>query len=550
MYIKPDVKEIQTAVDYVKDTLKAKGIDSRDVTATELSTEEILGAMIRHIAAGEDKINVNVHYFLGNADVRISAKGDAFDVAELEKGLSFDFEDDDDDIESQAALKNLIKRVLGTGITLKHTSDVNIATIKVIKSKYAQLMLTIASLLAGLLVGLLMKSFCPAVINQFVISKIFTPISTAFLNALKMIVAPLVLFSIASSIAGFGDMKTLGRISGKVLGMYFITSIIAICVGALIWNIFPIGDPQLKSLVSDAAQATIAKGEGVSVSVVDTIVDIVPSDIINPFLKANMLQIIFIAAMVGIAVGTISDQLKCKEILNDGYLVSAKITAMIISVMPVAIFCSMAKMVLSMKLESLGAVLVWIPTIYLGDIVMILIYALIILVVGRLNPLMFFKKYYPVMIAAFTFASSNPVLPTSMEVCDKKLGISKRVYSFSLPLGATINMDGSCITQMISALFMAKIFGIPITPTIIFQLGLAIFVLSVGAPGVPGGALVCISLLVPQIGIPAEAISIIMGLYSIVGMMQTCANVTGDGVVTLVTAKTENMLDMEVFNKK
>lgn len=175
-------------------------------------------------------------------------------------------------------------------------------------------------------------------------------------------------------------------------------------------------------------------------------------------------------------------------------------------------------------------------------------YALILLTVGGLDPIKFFKKFNPAMITAFTFASSNPVIPTSMEICDKKLGISKSLYSFSIPLGATVNMDGGCITQIITVMFMAKVFGVPVTLATVLPLYFSILILSVGSPGVPGGTLVCISMLLPQLGIPAEAISIIMGLYSIVGMMLACIKVTGDGVVTAIIAKKENLIDLDVYN--
>ena len=128
------------------------------------------------------------------------------------------------------------------------------------------------------------------------------------------------------------------------------------------------------------------------------------------------------------------------------------------------------------------------------------------------------------------------------------MGVSSRVYSFSLPLGATINMDGSCITLMISALFMARIFGIPATGGVLLSLFIAIMVLSVGSPGVPGGNLVCLALLIPQIGVPAEAISLVMGLYPLVSMMQTCANVTSDAVVTTIVARSEGLLDEKKYN--
>ncbi len=216
--------------------------------------------------------------------------------------------------------------------------------------------------------------------------------------------------------------------------------------------------------------------------------------------------------------------------------------------MPAAVFCSMAKMIISMNIGSLASVLVWIPTIYFGDVIMIVIYGLMILIFARINPIKFFKKFYPVMLTAYAFASSNSTLPYSMETCENSLGIHKRIYAFSLPLGATINMDGTCIAQMVSALFMAKIFGVPVTGSTILTLAVSIFILSVGAPGVPGGALVCISLLLPQIGVPAEAISLIMGLYSIIGMMLVCVNVTGDAVVTLIIARAEKLINMDVFN--
>ncbi len=416
------------------------------------------------------------------------------------------------------------------------------------QSKYKQLILNFSALFAGVLLGIILKYTCPDAVIQALIKNLLSPVTTMFLNALKVIVGPLVFFSIASSIADFGDMKSLGRIAGKVITGYSITSFIAIGIGALVWFIFPIGDPSLKALVSDAADSTIANGQNVSTSVLDEIIDIVPSEIVSPFLKEDMLQIIFLAVLMGVAVSAVADKLHVfKDIISDGYLVCSRITTIIINIMPLAIFCSMAKMVFNMEIKSLLSVFVWVPVIYLGDIMMLGVYSLIIMIFARLNPITFFKKYYPTMVVAFTLASSNAALPTSMETCGKSLGISKKIYAFSLPLGATINMDGSCVTLMLSSLFMAKIYGISITPAIIMQLVFSIYILSVGAPGVPGAALICLSLLVPQIGVPSNSISIVMGLYALVGMMQVLTNVTGDAVVTLAVARGEKLVDVEKF---
>lgn len=257
---------------------------------------------------------------------------------------------------------------------------------------------------------------------------------------------------------------------------------------------------------------------------------------------------IIVGLMIGLAsskIGEYSDS--CRKGLSVLNALFSKVTAMIIGFMPLAVFCSMAKMVINIDMSVFLSVLAWPLTIYVADFVMLIVYGVILFIVARLNPVTFFKKYKGVMLTAFSLSSSNATMPFSMEACDKKLGIHPRVYSFSIPLGATINMDGSCITLIISSLFMAKIYGIPVSASILFSICLSIFILSVGAPGVPGGALVCLSMLLPQIGVSTEAISIVMGLYSLVGMMQTCTNVTGDAVVTTVVAKSEGMLDTQIY---
>ena len=261
-----------------------------------------------------------------------------------------------------------------------------------------------------------------------------------------------------------------------------------------------------------------------------------------------MLQLIFMATILGMAAAVLSSSKpglrKALGTLNAAF---SMITGKLVAFIPLVVFCSMAKMMIAMDLSKLANVLVWVPVIYAGDILMIGIYLLLLTLLARVNPLKFLSKYYPAMVAAFTFASSNAALPSSVKQCDE-MGVSSRVYSFSLPLGATINMDGSCITLMISALFMARIFGIPATGGVLLSLFIAIMVLSVGSPGVPGGNLVCLALLIPQIGVPAEAISLVKGLYPLVSMMQTCANVTGDAVVTTIVARSEGLLDEKKYN--
>lgn len=540
-------QEISLAVDYIRETLNKKKVRTREIVRSALSAEEVLIAMIAHADSPQEKISVTVSSGLGNIEIRIRGKGTPFDTAKIRETASFHPDEDQDDSASEA-LRSLYERVMRNIMSVYHRQGVNNVTISVFRSKYRQLILTLVALVVGMAAGILLKATLPDEIASTVSTNLFAPVSTMFLNALKMIVGPLVFFSIASSVADFGDMKALGRIVGKVVGGYMFTSVVAILIGILVWHIIPIGNPELQGAV-DASAASSITGQSVTVNIKDTIVGIIPKDIVSPFLNANMLQIIFMSVIVGVVSGLLSKKLQLfKPFLSEGYTIFSRITSMIIGVMPVAIFCSMAKMVLAMKLNTLLSVFSWVPVCYAGCILMIVVYGLMILVFGRLNPLTFFRKYYPAMLTAYTFASSNAALPTSMEHCDRSLGISRRIYSISLPLGATINMDGSCVVLCVSALFMAKIFGIPVTLPLLLTLAFSVFVLSIGAPGVPGAALVCLSILLPQLGMPSEAISLVMGLYSLIGMILVCTNVTGDAVMTLIVAKAEKQLDLKVYN--
>ncbi len=545
---KCDRECIPEAIDFIRNVLTEKKVNRNNVVKSALAAEEIL-EKICEVAQENSQITVGISSLFNEVKIKYSAKGGKFTVADIQQKLLFDETSLDED--TSDVMNVLLEKLFGKNISIKCDNRQRISVVQQVeKSPYKLLIATLVVLVLGILVGIFIQNFIPEVAANWLIDNIVIPIYTILINALKLVVAPLVFFSIASSIAEFTDIKALGRIAFKIVITYILTSIIATCVGLLTYKAFPIGNASLaKGVDAQSAMATIEKGATATISVKETLVSIVPVDIVTPFQTSNMLQIIFMAICLGLATATISNRAPvAKEFINGMNMVFSKITEAIVSAMPILVFCAMVKMAFSMDLKSFIHVITWIPVIYLGCMIMILVYMLLILING-LNPLKFINKYYPAMISAFTLQSSNAALPTSIKQC-KKIGISEKIYSFSLPLGATINMDGNCITLIISALFFAKIYEMPITGSMLLQLFLAIIVLSVGAPGVPGGNLVCLTLLVPQIGIPAEAISLVIGLYPIVSMMQTMANVVGDAVVTTIVAKSEKMLDLNMYNDK
>jgi Na+/H+-dicarboxylate symporter len=298
--------------------------------------------------------------------------------------------------------------------------------------------------------------------------------------------------------------------------------------------------------VADASSIT---SQTMTVSIKDTIVGIVPSNFLDPFLKSDMLQLIFMAVLFGVATGLIgkySAMLKdLFQACNDLFL---KVTTLIIKIMPVAVFCSIASMMLKMGIESILSVLGMFGTFLFGLVCMMAIYCLLMLVLARLNPLPFLRKYSPVMLQVFSMASSNASIPVNMEACEKKLGISGRVFSLSIPLGATLNMDGTCVHLAVFALALAKIYGVPISGATLLSIIVSIVVLSMGAPGIPGSGLICLSVLLTQMNVPVEAIGLVMGIDPLIGMFRCMSNCLGDVAVTSIVAKSEGQMNMDVYH--
>lgn len=264
-----------------------------------------------------------------------------------------------------------------------------------------------------------------------------------------------------------------------------------------------------------------------------------------------MLQIIFIAILCGVAVGMIGDYSRpLKDFFEGCNTLFLKVTIIIVGFIPVAVFCSICSPVMLTGGDTLVSLLYFMAAVLVGMAAMMAVYCLLILVVGHLNPLTFLRKYAPGILTSFSLGSSNAAMPYNMQLCRSALGISPKVYSFSIPLGATVNMDGSCVYLVVGSLFLAQLYGVSLSGADLAALFFSVFVLSVGAPGIPGAGLVCLSVLLVQIGVPVEAAGLMMGIDSIVGMFRTASNTTGDVAISLVVARLENLVDLEVYNGK
>lgn len=543
---------IVQAADSIRGYLAAARVRGRELTRAVLVVEEALGSLVSNYIPDSKEgayIEIKTRKSLGNITIELSAPGVEY---ALEDNMSSAAVKMNDEVghDEQDQIRNIILRSLTDDLKYVHKNGINSIKMTIIKSKQSLFYLTIAALILAVGTGLILSNFAPSSFNTGLDTYLLSPVKTMFMSALKMIVAPVVFFSIATSVGRFTNLSELGKIGGKVMGLYAVTTIVAICVGfGLFYLIQPGGSAVIQAMDAQAEQITEQAKEGISL--LDMVVDIVPHDIVSPFLNSNMLQLIFLAIIVGIAVGLIgkySDILRSvMEALSELFL---KITNMIIRVMPVVVFCSILSLVLSIGTDTLISVAGMFGTFLLGLVIMMVVYSVMMILIARLNPLTFLRKYAPVMLQVFSLSSSNASIPINMEACDKKLGISSKVYGLSIPLGATLNMDGGCVQMGIFVLALARVYGVDVPAGSLVALAFSIFMMSVGTPGIPCSSIVCLAALLSQLGVPSDAIVLVMGIAPIMSMFLTMSNCLGDVAVSSIVAKTTGEMDMKVYKDK
>ena len=529
---------------FVRGHLLAIGIREKEFDHTVLAVEEAAGELVRH--SKEENMRVSIISVPGYVGVELNAKGDRFSPGgDVLKQSILDGEIGE---AAQDMIRGILLKSMTERIRYRHFHGTNRISITAHRSKRAFLIQTLGSMALAILIGLLLSSFGSAGFNEALDNYVLIPVKTMYMNALKMVVAPVVFFSIVSCIVKFTDISELGRVGGRVLSLYFLTTLIAVSVGIGAFFLFKPGS----ALPTDAAiqSAKEITSQTMNVSIKDLIVNIVPSDFAQPFVESNMLQLIFLAIICGVATGLIgrySEMVKSIfEAFNDLFL---KITTIVIRFMPLAIFASICSMMLNMGVGSILSLLGMFGTFLFGLFCMMIIYSIIMTLIGRINPLPFLKKYPSTMIQVFSMASSNASIPLNLEACEK-LGIAQKIYSLSVPLGATVNMDGACVYMAVFSLALAKTYGVQLTGASLVAMVISIVVLSIGAPGIPGSGLICLSVLLTQIGVPTEAIGLIMGIDSLIGMFRCMSNCTGDVAMSVVVAKREGALDMERYRSE
>ena len=405
------------------------------------------------------------------------------------------------------------------------------------------------ALLAGAVFGIVLCYMVPSghVKDDIIVEGILYVIGQGFIHLMKMLVVPLVFCSLVCGSMAIGDTKKLGTVGVRTLIFYLFTTALAITVALSVGNIINPGiGLDMSAIKSNAAEVE----EMVATSLSDTILNIIPDNPLNSLASGNMLQIIVFALIVGIILAKLGERTETVgnffSQFND---IMMEMTMMVMSLAPVGVFCLIARTFANIGFSAFVPLAKYMVGVLLAlAIQCFIVYLGLLKVFTGLNPFKFIKNFFPVMAFAFSTATSNATIPLSIDTLAKKMGVSKKISSFTIPLGATINMDGTAIMQGVAVVFAAQAFGIQLDMmdylTVIGTATLA----SIGTAGVPSVGLVTLTMVFNSVGLPVEAIGLIMGIDRILDMTRTAVNITGDAVCTTIVAHQNKALDRDVFN--
>ena len=401
---------------------------------------------------------------------------------------------------------------------------------------------------AGIIVGLLFNALGgsdpdESVLITWIVENIFDVIGKIFVVSLKLLVVPLVFFSLVCGSASMGEDIKMGQVAIKTILLYLLTTAIAVSIALLVANIVDPG-VGINTGTIDSFEVKTAP------SVKEVLIGIFPDNPFRAMVDGNMLQIIVFAILVGVAILKTGDP--GKTVLRGCVLINEvimKMVFMLINLAPYGVFCLLAKL---FTREGFSAIVNL--AIYFSTIVFVLsfhaavIYSAILYIFTGLNPLKLFKNMRPAMLFAFSTSSSNATIPVTLTTARNRLGADNSIASFTIPLGATVNMDGTAIMQGIATVFIAQAYGLELSMIQYVSVVATATLASIGTAGVPGVGLITLAMVLQQVGLPVEGIGLIIGVDRLLDMLRTVVNISGDGMVTTVVASSEKRLNKAIFN--
>lgn len=416
------------------------------------------------------------------------------------------------------------------------------------KKKLSLSTLIFTALLLGALFGVGLHYLIPTghIRDDIIIEGMLYVVGQGFIRLMQMLVVPLVFCSLVCGSMAIGDTKTLGKVGIKTVLFYLFTTAMAVTVALSVASLI---NPGLGVKVDNISTSEVSLSE--SKPLTEILLNIIPKNPIESLATADMLPIIVFALFVGIMLAKLGSKTSTvANFFSQFNDIMMEMTMVVMSVAPIGVFCLIARTFANIGFSA------FVPMLkYMGAVILALaiqcfgVYQILLFLFTRLNPMRFIKKFFPVMSFAFTTATSNATIPLSIDTLHKKIGVSKKISSFTIPLGATVNMDGTSIMQGVAVIFIAQVYGISLTPSDLLTVVATATLASIGTAGVPSVGLVTLAMVLQSVGLPTEGIALIMGIDRILDMLRTAVNITGDAVCTTIVAHQEKALDRTVFNE-
>ena len=523
---------------FIEETLKELRVKKRDLLEALLISEETILLLSEH-APEDAAIKVTITQRMGVSRIRLAIPGTPVTLDEHLGTVSIDQLGE----ETEDAIRSVMLRSYADSIKYRHSRSGNILTIVTGIPERILATRTVAAIILSVITAFLIRQTMSDAAIQWISTNLLSPVESLFISALMCITAPAVFVSIACSMFRFEGFSELEQSGKTVVVTYLLTSVTAAIIGVLIFRLFQPGEVGVLALQAGTGSVEVF-------SLLSILRSLIPPNVVEPFISVNSLQLMVVAMTIGTALTMSGKRVRhLKVLLEELDVLCGKVSSMVMCVVPVVVYCSTANALLSARAEVLSAIAELIPALMAGVAALLVLYGLILVIVAGLNPLPFMKKYVPAMKSVFLKGSSVAAIPINMRISRRQLGVPKSICAFSIPLGATINMDGNCICLTIISLFFARICGVAFGPNEIIVLLMLVLILSLGAPIAPGSLILCLVTLLTQMGIDIGAISLVIGLNFILEMLLGMVNSVGNVVVALLVARREGSLDLDTYRK-
>ena len=524
---------------FIEETLKELRVKKRDLLEALLISEETMLLLGEH-APEDASIKITITRSMGVPRIRLVIPGTPVTLDDHLGTVSIDQLGE----ETENAIRSVMLRSYADSIKYRHSRSENFLTIVTGIPERILATRTVASIVLAVITAVLLRQMLPDEVIRWISINLLNPMENLFISALMCITAPAVFVSITCSMFRFEGFSELGRSGKTVVAIYLMTSVVAAIIGVGIFSLFRPGEIGILTL-----QAGSGTTEGFSFLAILEM--LIPPNIVEPFISVNSLQLMVIAMAIGTALTMSGKRVRhLKVLLEELDVLCGKVSSLVMYMVPVVVYCSIANTMLSSRVEVLLATAELIPALIAGVAALLLMYCLILMVAARLNPIPFWKKYVPAMKSIFLKGSSVAAIPINMRISRRHLGVPRSICAFSIPLGATINMDGNCVCLTIISLFFARSCDIAFGTNELIVLLLLVLILSLGAPIAPGTLILCMVTLLTQMGIDISVISLVIGINFALEMVLGLVNSIGNVVVALLVARKEGSLDLDTYTRK